>query len=69
MLEIFQKHCQSCITVDQLEKIALVDTEIVPHERNTEELSEIDQLAPFGEGNQEPSFLFEQIKVERVEKV
>lgn len=47
----------------------LVDTEILPHERNTEELSEIDQLAPFGEGNQEPSFLFEQIKVERVEKV
>lgn len=69
MLEIFQKHCQSCITVDQLEKITLVDTEILPHERNTEELSEIDQLAPFGEGNQEPSFLFEQIKVERVEKV
>lgn len=69
MLEIFQKHCQSCITVDQLEKITLVDTEILPHERNTEELSEIDQLAPFGEGNQEPSFLFEQIRVERVEKV
>ena len=69
MLEIFQKHCQSCITADQLEKITLVDTEILPHERNTEELSEIDQLAPFGEGNQEPSFLFEQIKVERVEKV
>lgn len=69
MLEIFQKHCQSCITVDQLEKITLVDTEILPYERNTEELSEIDQLAPFGEGNQEPSFLFEQIKVERVEKV
>jgi hypothetical protein len=69
VLEIFQKHCQSCITVDQLEKITLVDTEILPHERNTEELSEIDQLAPFGEGNQEPSFLFEQIRVERVEKV
>lgn len=69
VLEIFQKHCQSCITADQLEKITLVDTEILPHERNTEELSEIDQLAPFGEGNQEPSFLFEQIRVERVEKV
>ncbi len=69
VLEIFQNHCQSCIHADQLEKITLVDTVLLPHERNAEELTEIEQLAPFGEGNQEPNFLFEQIKVEKVEKV
>lgn len=69
VLEIFQNHCESCITPQQLEKITLVDTILLPHEWNNEELSEIEQLSPFGEGNQEPNFLLENIKVERVEKV
>jgi single-stranded DNA-specific DHH superfamily exonuclease len=47
----------------------MIDTVILPHEWNYEELSEIESLAPFGEGNNEPSFLFENVNVERVEKV
>lgn len=69
VLGIFQNYCQSCITSEQLEKVIQVDTCLLSHEWNTEELSEIEQLAPFGEGNQEPNFLLEGIKVEKVEKV
>jgi len=47
----------------------LIDTVLLPHEWNYEELSEIENLAPFWEGNNEPNFLFENITVERVEKV
>lgn len=69
VLSIFQNYCQSCITSEQLEKVIQVDTCLLSHEWNVEELSEIEQLAPFGEGNQEPNFLLEGIKVEKVEKV
>ncbi|RAL55682.1 single-stranded-DNA-specific exonuclease RecJ [SR1 bacterium human oral taxon HOT-345] len=69
VLGIFQNYCQSRITSEQLEKVIQVDTCLLSHEWNTEELSEIEQLAPFGEGNQEPNFLLEGIKVEKVEKV
>ena len=69
VLSIFQNYCQSCITSEQLEKVIQVDTRLLSHEWNAEELSEIEQLAPFGEGNQEPNFLLEGIKVEKVEKV
>jgi len=69
VIAIFQEHCKECITPDQLEKITMVDTILFPHEWNYEELSEIEQLAPFWEGNSEPNFLFENINVERVEKV
>lgn len=47
----------------------MVDTILQPHEWNWEELEAIQLLAPFGEGNQEPNFLLENIKVDRVEKV
>lgn len=46
-----------------------VDTELLTHERNTEELADIELLAPFGEGNPEPRFLLDNILVEKVEKV
>ena len=69
VLGIFQNYCQSRITSEQLEKVIQVDTSLLSHEWNAEELSEIEQLAPFGEGNQEPNFLLEGIKVEKVEKV
>lgn len=69
VISIFQKHCEDGISEEQLERVSVVDTILLPHERNHEELSEIESLAPFGEGNGEPNFLFEKIKVERVEKV
>jgi single-stranded DNA-specific DHH superfamily exonuclease len=39
------------------------------HEWNMEELSEIENLAPFWEWNGEPVFLLENIRPEKVEKV
>ena len=41
VLGIFQNYCQSCITSEQLEKVIQVDTCLLPHEWNAEELSEI----------------------------
>ena len=69
VIKIFEDHCEECITPENLEKVTIIDTVLLPHEWNYEELSEIENLAPFWEGNNEPNFLFENIKVERVEKV
>ena len=69
VIKIFEEHCDSCISQENLEKITVIDTVLLPHEWNYEELSEIECLAPFWEGNTEPSFLLENVKVERVEKV
>lgn len=69
VISIFQDYCQTRIKPEDMIKVSQVDTVLFDHERNSEELSEIQQLAPFGEGNQEPNFLLEHIKVERVEKV
>ena len=69
VLEIFQNYCQEKIAPEDLEKTTLIDTKLWDHEWNDDELKEIQLLAPFGEGNQEPSFLLENIKLERVETV
>lgn len=69
VLEIFQDYCEKNISPEDLEKITLVDTILLPHERNHEELKDVQLLAPFGEANQEPTFLLEKIKVERVETI
>jgi hypothetical protein len=69
VLEIFQNYCQEKIEPEDLEKTTLIDTKLWDHEWNDDELKEIQLLAPFGEGNQEPNFLLENIKVERVETV
>ena len=47
VINIFQEHCNSCISKENLEKVTMVDTILLPHEWNYEELSEINQLAPF----------------------
>lgn len=69
VITLFQHYCQTKIKTEDLEKITLVDTILLPHERNYEELKDIELLAPFGEANQEPTFLLENIKVERVESL
>ena len=69
VIKIFEDHCEECICEENLEKVTMIDTVLFPHEWNYEELSEIENLAPFWEGNNEPNFLFENIIVERVEKV
>lgn len=67
VIQIFQNYCQENITPDQLEKVTKVDTVLLDHEWNDEELKDIALLAPFGEGNQEPLFMLKHIKVVRVE--
>ena len=69
VIQIFQDYCQWEITSDQLEKVTQVDTVLLDHEWNDEELRDIALLAPFWEGNQEPLFMFEHIKVARVEAI
>ena len=69
VIQIFQDYCEREITSDQLEKVTQVDTVLLDHEWNDEELRDIALLAPFWEGNQEPLFMFEHIKVARVEAI
>ena len=69
VIQIFQDYCQREITSDQLEKVTQVDTVLLDHEWNDEELRDIALLAPFWEGNQEPLFMFDHIKVARVEAI
>ena len=64
-----QTYCSGKICLEDLEKTLFVDTKIFPHERNTDNFSLIEIFSPFGEGNREPLFLFEEVEVHRVEKV
>jgi len=65
----FQRHCNACISENDLIKTVKVDTKIYQHEREQETLSKIQRLAPFGEGNPEPIFLLENVEIQKVEKV
>jgi hypothetical protein len=47
VISIFENYCEGCINEENLEKITTIDTVILPHEWNNEELSEIECLAPF----------------------
>lgn len=69
VIGIFQDYCEKTINPDDLEKLTLIDTILLDHERNDEELRDIAYLAPFGEGNQEPVFLLENIKIHRAEAI
>lgn len=65
----FQHHCNACISENDLIKSVKVDTKIYHHERDNETLVKIQKLAPFGEGNPEPIFLLEDVKIQKIEKV
>lgn len=69
LIQRFNQHCEQCITDNHLIKSVSVDTRIYEHERNNATLTKIDKLAPFGEGNEEPIFLFENITIKKIEKV
>jgi single-stranded DNA-specific DHH superfamily exonuclease len=64
-----QQYCAEKIHPDNLEKTLFIDTKIFPYERNSDNFALIEEFAPFGEGNREPLFLFENVEVCRVEKV
>jgi single-stranded-DNA-specific exonuclease len=69
LIQRFNTHCEQCINDKNLIKSVKVDTKIYEHERDNETLANIDKLAPFGEGNKEPVFLLENIKIKKIEKV
>ncbi|MCR5412543.1 MAG: hypothetical protein K6E76_06275 [Patescibacteria group bacterium] len=52
-----------------LEKELLIDTKIFPEERNQKNFERLEKFAPFGEGNPEPVFFFENIEVHNIEKI
>ena len=47
----------------------LVDTKIIPEEWNNDNFSFLEKFEPFGECNEEPLFLFENLEVQKIEKV
>jgi len=69
LIERLQTYCESHITEDNLIKSVSVDTKIYENERNSHTLAKINKLAPFGEGNEEPIFLLENITIQKMEKV
>ncbi len=69
LIEKFHTYCEACITEENLIKSVKVDTKIYEYERENTILKKIDQLAPFGEGNQEPIFLLENVTIQKIEKI
>jgi len=65
----FTAHCETCICEDDLKKSVSIDTKLYDHERDDDLLAKINQFAPFGEGNEEPTFLIENLHIEKIEKV
>lgn len=69
LIKNMNEHCNQCISEKNLIKSVKVDTKIYEHERSDTILTQIDKLAPFGEGNKEPIFLLENISIKKIEKV
>ncbi len=66
---IIQTYCNDKIAEDDLEKVVYIDTKINHDERNPTWIQKIWQLWPFGEWNNEPTFLFEWVELTKVDKV
>jgi len=64
-----QTYCKWKIKESDLEKVLYVDTKINPEEWNNQNFSFLERFEPFGEWNEEPLFLFENVEIQRVEKV
>ena len=69
LIQKFNDYCEQRISDEHLIKSVKVDTKIYEHERNNTTLINIDRLAPFGEGNEEPIFLLENVTIKKIEKV
>ncbi len=69
VIERMENYCAEHIKAKDLEQPMEVDTRLYEHERTKEELHGIDQLAPFGIGNEEPLLLVEKLIVTDIERV
>lgn len=67
--EMVREYCNKYISDDDLEKTMYVDTKIYSDEWNYNLIKNLENLAPFGEWNKEPSLLFENIITKKIEKV
>lgn len=63
-----EEYCETLLKDQDFEKEIVVDTKILPEERNPKNIAFLEKFAPYGEGNQEPLFLFENIKISNIEK-
>lgn len=68
VFKIFEDYANNNIP-DNIQRIIEVDTKIYDNEINTNSLEKIHLLAPFGEWNQEPLFLIDNVNIGSVEKV
>lgn len=50
-------------------KVYHIDTVLYPHELTTDSLQAVESFAPFWENNKEPTFLLENVLLEKIEKV
>ncbi len=64
-----ETYCNEIINDDDLEKILYIDTKIYDDEWDYELIQGLEGLAPFGEWNKEPQLLFENVNIEKIEKV
>ena len=64
-----QSYCKKVIKESDLEKVLFVDTKILPQERTNWNFKFLEKFEPFGECNEEPLFLFENLQIQKVEKV
>ena len=62
-------YCKKKIKGLDLEKVLFVDTKIVPEEWTSWNFVFLEKFEPFGEWNEEPLFLFEDLEIKKVEKV
>lgn len=67
--DFMKDYCNKNIKKSDLQKSLKIDTHIYSHERDNDILCDIEKLAPFGEGNKEPVFIIENVKINKVEKV
>ena len=62
-------YCKKKIKESDLEKVLFVDTKILPQEWTSWNFAFLEKFEPFGECNEEPLFLFENLQIQKVEKV
>ena len=64
-----KSYCKKKIKDSDLEKVLFVDTKIVPEEWTSWNFAFLERFEPFGEWNEEPLFLFENLNIKKIEKV
>lgn len=64
-----KSYCKKKIKDSDLEKVLFVDTKIVPEEWSSWNFAFLEKFEPFGEWNEEPLFLFENLEIKKIEKV